>query len=161
MLSVKPGFSLSSFTCIKRLFVSSSPSVIRMVSSEVADTSPGDLDFSLWFIQPSIVCDVLYTRLNKWGRHVALTCSLASLGPVHPSMSDSSCCFLTCVQVSQEAGQVVWYAHLFKDIPQFVVIHTVKGFVIVNEAEVRLSGIPLLSLWTKHRKLDLWFTYLF
>ena len=51
-------------------------------------------------------------------------------------MSSSNCCFLTCIQVSQEAGQVVWYSHLFKNIPQFVVIHAVKGFSIVNEAEV-------------------------
>ena len=51
-------------------------------------------------------------------------------------MSDSNCCFLTCTQVSQEAGQVVWYSHLFKNFPHFVVIHTVKGFSIVNEAEV-------------------------
>ena len=46
------------------------------------------------------------------------------------------CCFLTCIQVSQEAGQVVWYSHLFQNIPQFAVIRTVKGFVIVNKAEV-------------------------
>ena len=51
-------------------------------------------------------------------------------------MSGSDGCFLTCLQVSQEAGQVVWYSHLFKNFPQFVVIHTVKGFGIVNEAEV-------------------------
>ena len=43
--------------------------------------------------------------------------------------------FLTCIQISQEAGQVVWYSHLFQNFPQFVVIHTVKGFSIVNEAE--------------------------
>ena len=43
---------------------------------------------------------------------------------------------LTCIQVSQEAGQVVWHSHLFKNFPQFVVIHTVKGFDIVNKAEV-------------------------
>ena len=36
------------------------------------------------------------------------------------SMSSSNCCFLTCVQLSQEAGQVVWYSHLFKNFPQFV-----------------------------------------
>ena len=46
------------------------------------------------------------------------------------------CCFLTCIQVSQEAGQVVWYSHLFKNFPQFVVVHTVKRFGIVNKAEV-------------------------
>ena len=51
-------------------------------------------------------------------------------------MSGSNCCLLTCVQVSQEAGEVVWYSHLFKNFPQFVVIHTVKGFGIVTEAEV-------------------------
>ena len=51
-------------------------------------------------------------------------------------MSSSNCCFLTCIQVSQEAGQVVWYSHLFQNFPQFIVIHTVKGFGIVNKAEI-------------------------
>ena len=39
------------------------------------------------------------------------------------------------MQISQEAGQVVWYSHLFQDFPQFLVIHTVKGFGVVNKAE--------------------------
>ena len=51
-------------------------------------------------------------------------------------MSSSNCCFLTCTQVSQKAGQVVWYSHLFQNFPQFIVIHTVKGFGIVNKAEI-------------------------
>ena len=51
-------------------------------------------------------------------------------------MSGSKCCFLTCSQVLQETGDVVWYSHLFKYFPQFLVIHTVKGFSVVNEAEV-------------------------
>ena len=51
-------------------------------------------------------------------------------------MSSSNCCFLTCIQISQEAGQVVWYSRLFQNFPQFIVIHTVKGFGIVNKAEV-------------------------
>ena len=51
-------------------------------------------------------------------------------------MSGSNCCFLTCIQVSQEAGKVVWYSHHFKNFPQFVGIHTVKGFGIVNKAEI-------------------------
>ena len=46
------------------------------------------------------------------------------------------CCFLTCIQVNQEAGQVVWYSQLFKNFPQLVVTHTVKGVSIVNEAEI-------------------------
>ena len=48
----------------------------------------------------------------------------------------SNGCFLTCIQISQEAGQVVWYSHLFQNFPQFIVIHTVKGFGIVNKAEI-------------------------
>ena len=51
-------------------------------------------------------------------------------------MSSSNCCFLTCIQVSQEAGQVVWYAYLFQNFPPFIVIHSVKGFSIVNKAEI-------------------------
>ena len=51
-------------------------------------------------------------------------------------MSSSNCCFLTCIQVSQEAGQVVWYSHLFQNFPQFIVIHIVKGFGVVNKAEI-------------------------
>ena len=51
-------------------------------------------------------------------------------------MSGSNCCFLTCIQISQEAGQVIWYSHLFQNFPQFIVIHTVEGFGIVNKAEI-------------------------
>ena len=61
---------------------------------------------------------------------------LPDLEPVCCSMSSSNCCFLTCIQTSQEAGQVVWYSHLFQNFPQFIVIHTIKGFGIVNKAEV-------------------------
>ena len=62
--------------------------------------------------------------------------SFSYLEPVCCSMSSSNCCFLTCIQVSQEAGQVVWYSHLFQNFTQFIVIHTVKGFGIVNKAEI-------------------------
>ena len=51
-------------------------------------------------------------------------------------MSSSNCCFLIFIQVSQEAGKVAWYSHLFQNFPQFVVIHTVKGFGIINRTEV-------------------------
>ena len=54
----------------------------------------------------------------------------------HLSMSDSNCCFLTCIQVSREAGQVVWYSHLLKNFPQFVVTYRVKVFGVINKAEV-------------------------
>ena len=51
-------------------------------------------------------------------------------------MSSSNCCFLTCIQISQEAGKMVWYSHLFQNFLQFVVIHTVKGFSIINGTAV-------------------------
>ena len=53
-------------------------------------------------------------------------------------MSSSNCCFLTYIQISQEAGQMVWYSHLLKNFPQFIVIHTVKGFGVLNKAEVNV-----------------------
>ena len=62
--------------------------------------------------------------------------SFPNLELVHCSMSGSDCCFLTCIQVSQETSKVVWYSHLFKNFPQFVVIHIVKGISVVNDAEV-------------------------
>ena len=67
---------------------------------------------------------------------MALMYPFPDLEPVCYSMSSSNCCFLICIQISQEAGQVVWYSHLLKNFPQFVVIHTVKGFGIVNNAEI-------------------------
>ena len=62
--------------------------------------------------------------------------SFSYLEPVCCSMSSSNCCFLTCIQISQEAGQVVWYFHPLKNFPQFIVIHTGKSFGIVNKAEI-------------------------
>ena len=53
-------------------------------------------------------------------------------GKVTP-MSGSNCCFLTWIQTLQEAGKVFWYSHLFKNFPEFVVTHTVKGFSVVSE----------------------------
>ena len=62
--------------------------------------------------------------------------SFTYLEPICCSMSSSNCCFLTSIQISQEAGQVFWYSHLFQSFPQFIVIHTVKGFGLVNKAEI-------------------------
>ena len=148
MLSFKSTFSLSTFTFIKRLFSSSSLSAIRVVSSAYltllifllaililacASSSPGFL--------------MMYSayKLNKQGDYTALTYSFPSLEPVCCSMSSSNFCFLTYIQISQEAGQVVWYSHLSQNFPQFLVIHTVKGFGIVNKAEIDVfSGTLLL-----------------
>ena len=56
--------------------------------------------------------------------------------PVHYSMFGCNCCFLNLIQMSQETGKMIWYSHLFKNFLQFFVIHIVKGFGIVNEAEI-------------------------
>ena len=82
---------------------------------------------------------------SPWGRkesdmneqlHFHFHFHFSYLEPVCCSMSSSICCFLTCIQISQDAGYMVWYSHLFQNFLQFVVIHTVKGFSVVSEAEV-------------------------
>ena len=99
--------------------------------SEVIDISPGNLDFSLSFL-------MMYSayKLNKQGDNIQPWHTPSYLEPVCCSMSGSNCCFLTCIQVSQEASQAVWYAQLFQNFPQFIVIHTVKGFGIVNKTDI-------------------------
>ena len=69
--------------------------------------------------------------------------SFPNFEPTYCSVSSSNCCFLTCVQVSEEAGKAVWYPHLFAE---FLVIHTVKGFSVVSEAETDVFlGFPCFS----------------
>ena len=75
-------------------------------------------------------------------------------------MSISNCCLLTCIRLSQEAGKVAWYSHLFKKFPQFVVIYTVKGFSAVNEADVFWNSLAFLCS-NRCWQLDLWFLCLF
>ena len=70
----------------------------------------------------------------------------------------SNCCFLTWIQISQEAGQVVWYSHVFKNFPQFVVINTVKGFGVVSKAEVGVFLEFSCFFWWSNGcwQFDLW-----
>ena len=76
-------------------------------------------------------------------------------------MSSSNCCFLTCIQISHEADQVFWYSHLFQNFPQFIVMHTVKGFGIVNKGEMffwnslAFSMIQqMLAIWSLELVMD-------
>ena len=69
-------------------------------------------------------------------------------------MSSSNCCFLTWIQISQETGQVVWCAHLFQNSPQFVMIHTVKGFGTVHKADI--SVFLELSFSVIQQMLAIW-----
>ena len=78
--------------------------------------------------------------------------SFPDFEPVCCSMSSSNCCFLTCIQVSQEAGQVVWYSRFFQNFPQLIVIHTVKGFGIVNKSEI---NVFLELSWFFHHPTDI------
>ena len=85
--------------------------------------------------------------------------SFPDLEPVYCSMSSSNCCFLTSIQIFQEARQVVWYSHLFQNFPQFVVIHTVKGFQFSSVTESCLTlcdpmicSMPGLPVHHQHPK---------
>ena len=64
-------------------------------------------------------------------------------------MSGLNCCFLTGIQVSQETGRGVWHSHLFKNFPQFVVIHIANHFSVVNEADVLLK-LPCFLYYPKN-----------
>ena len=137
MFSFKPAFLLSSFTFTKRLFSASFCSAIRVVSAACLKL----LIFPLEILIPacdssSLLFHIMYSayKLNKQGDDIQPWCS------PFPILNQSvvPCLVLTVASwpVSQETGKVVWYSHLFKNFPQFLVIHTVKGFSVVNEAEV-------------------------
>ena len=141
MLSFKPTFSLSSSTFIKWLFSSSSLSAIRVVSSaylRLLIFLPAILIPACASSSPAFLIMYSAYKLNKQGDNIQ---PWYTPFPIW-NQYDVSCpvltssCFPTCIQISQEAGQVVWYSHHFKNFPQFVVIHTVKGFGIVNKTEV-------------------------
>ena len=110
-----------------------------MCISEVIEISPAILIPTCALSSPAFLMMYSVYKLNKHGDNIALTDSFPNVEPVHCSMSRSNCCFLTCIQISQEAGKVVWYSHLLKNFPQFVVIHTTRGLSIVNEADVFLE----------------------
>ena len=149
MLRFKPSFSLSSYTFFKRLFSSSSLSAIRVVSSAYLRW----LIFLLAILIPACasfrpVFLMMYSayKLNKQGDNIQLWHTPFPIWN-QSVVPCSNCCFLTCIQVSQEAGQVVWYAHLFQNFPEFVVIHTVKRLWHSQQSRSRcFSGTPLLFL---------------
>ena len=135
MLSFKPAFSLSSFTSIKRLFSSSPLSAIRVVLSAYLRL----LTFLLTILilacaSSSLAFCMMYSayKLNSRVTIYSLDVLLFLFGTSLLFMCSSNCCFLIGIQISQEASQVVWYSHFFQNFPQFIVIHTVKGFGIDN-----------------------------
>ena len=138
-LSFKPTFSFSSFTFIKRFFSYSSPSAIRVVSSaylRLLIFLPEILIPTWASSSPAFLMMYTAYKLNKQGDdilpwRIPFPIWNQSIVPC-PVLT----CFLTCIQVYEEACQADWYSHLFQNFPQFIVIHTVKGFGIVHKAEI-------------------------
>ena len=104
--------------------------------------------------QPFTQCTLHISLISRVTIY-SLMHSFPNFEPVCCSMFSSNCCFLTCTQISQEADQVVWYSHLFQNFPQFIVIHTVKGFGIVKKAEVDIFGNSLAFSMIQ-RMLAIW-----
>ena len=93
-------------------------------------------------------------KLNKQGDNIQY--SFPSLEPVHCCISVSNSCFLTCIHASQETSEMVWYSHLFKNLPQFVVMHTVKDFCISQWSRSSCFSGILLPFFMIHRILAIW-----
>ena len=93
-------------------------------------------------------------------QYTALMCSFFYLEPAYCSMPRSNCCFLTCIQISQEAGQVVWYSHLLKNFP--VCCDPCSQRLWHSQWSRCSSGILLLFLWSNRCwRFDIWFLCLF
>ena len=151
MLSFQPGFSLPSFTFIKRLFSSSSLSTIRVVSSaclRLLIFLPATLIPTCASSSPAFHMMYSAYKLNKRGDNIQHLRTLPDLETVCCFMSGSNCCFLTCIKISQEAGQVIRYSHLFKNFPQFVVIKLPKsvGSPKKQESSRKTSTSALLTM---------------
>ena len=141
MLRFKPGFSLSSFAFIKRLFSSSSLSAVRVVSSTYLKL----LVFPLAVLIPaydssSLAFHIMYSayNLNKQGTIYSLEVLLSQLEPACSSMSGSCYCFFLHTAFSRgRSGDLVFPS--LEELSTAVVIHKVKDFSIVNEADVCLE----------------------
>ena len=120
MLSFKPTFSLSSFTFIKRLFSFSSLYAIRVVLSTYLRLIflPAILIPACDSSRPAFCMMHFAYKLNRQGDNIQPWCAPFPIwNQSICSMSGSNYCFLTYIQISQEAGQVVWYSHLFQNFP--------------------------------------------
>ena len=143
MLDFKPTFSLSSFTFMKRLFCSSSLSAIKVVLSAylrlliflLAILIPTCASFS-----PAFLTMYSAYKLIKQGDNIQPRCTpfpIWNQSVVPCPVEQSHCCFLTCIQVSQEADQVVWYTHLFQNFPQFIVDLNKSGVSFQNSLSLQ------------------------
>ena len=130
---------MSFFTFLKRLFSSSSLSAIRVVSSaylRLLIFLPAILIPACASFSPTFCMMYSAYKLNKQGDNMHPRCipfPIWNQSVIPCPVLTGASCFLTCIQVSQEAGKVVWYSHLFKNFSQFFVNHTVKGASLVAQ----------------------------
>ena len=137
MLSFRQALSVSSFTIVKSLFISSSLSSIKVVSCAYLKL----LIFPVAILilachSPSLAFSMMYSAYKLYKQHDSLY-YLVLFSHFWTSLmfpSSSHCCWLIHIQVSLEIGKAIQYSDILKNFPQFVVIHTVKGFTIVNES---------------------------
>ena len=183
IFSFKLTFSLS-FTLIKRLFSSSLLSVIRVVSFAYLrllmllspilipaynSSSPAFLMMCLAYRSNRVTADSLVVLLSQsflllfliflyfilffnftilyWFCHISTTSS---------SIQRSICCFLTHIYVSQETGKMVWYSHLLKRFPQFVMNYIIKGFGAADKTEVDFFFFNSLAFSMIQQMLAIW-----
>ena len=104
-----------------------------MITGLFSSSSLSAIMVDLYFIQPSVLHDVLCISLKQTD-NIQPWHTPFPIFTVHCSMSGSNCCLLTCIHVLQEGGKVVWYSQHLKKFPHYVVIHTAKEFSIVSEA---------------------------
>ena len=137
-LNVEFKLVLPSPLFIERLFSSSLHSAIRVVSSSFCRC--------WYFSQQSWFHLGIYAFQNiEWSfLHISsitrvtmytLSFSFPNFKSFSCSMSDFNCRFLTYIQTCLEKGKVIWYSHFLKNFPQFVVVQTVKGFIVISEAD--------------------------
>ena len=106
------------------LSLSSRGSIVLFVLSAIRVVSSAYLRLLIFLLailipacassNPAFLMMYYVYKLNKQGDNIQ-PWRTPDLEPVCCSMSSFNCCFLTCIQISQEAGQVVWYSHLFKN----------------------------------------------
>ena len=160
VLSFKPVFSLSSFTLIEKYF-SPSLSAVRVVSSaylRLLIFLPEILIPDYESLSPTFCMMYSVWKLNRQGYSFDVLLSQFGTSLLFHVQ------FLTCIQVSQEAGKVVWYSHLYKNFPKCVVIYTVKERLWHSQWSRRrcFPGILLPFLWSSRCwQFDLWFLCLF
>ena len=160
MLSFRQALSVSSFTIVKSLFISSSLSSIKVVSCAYLKL----LIFPVAILilachSPSLAFSMMYSAYKLYKQHDSLY-YLVLFSHFWTSLmfpSSSHCCWLIHIQVSLEIGKAIQYSDILKNFPQFVVIHTVKGFTIVNESGKKIFfflEFPYFSMI--HWMLTIW-----